>query len=49
MSTGRSETFTKHFSPIFALSRDSELLDLTLGRGEGFSGGGVEQELDPMS
>jgi len=49
MSTGRSETFTEHFSPVFALSRDSELLDLTLCGGESLSGGGVEQELDPMS
>jgi len=49
MSTGRSGTFTEYSSPVFALSRDSELLDLTLCGGESFSGSGVEQELDPLS
>jgi hypothetical protein len=49
MSTGGSETFTEHVSPVFTLGRDSELLDLTLGGGESLRGGGVEQELDSMS
>lgn len=46
MSTGWSETFTGHVSPVFTLGRDCELLDLTLCGGESLSGGGVEQELD---
>jgi hypothetical protein len=48
MSTGGSDAFTEHVSPVFTLSRDSELLDLTLGGGECLSGSGVEQELDSM-
>ena len=46
MSTEGSDAFTEYISPVFTLSRDRELFDLTLRRGEGFSGGGVIQKLN---
>jgi len=46
MSTEGLDTFTEYISPVFTLGRDRELLNLTLRRGEGLSGGGVKQELD---
>jgi len=46
MSTEGSDTFSEYISPVFTLGGDRELLDLTLRRGEGLSGGGVIQKLN---
>jgi len=46
MSTEGSDTFIEYISPVFTLGRDSELLNLTLCRGENLSGGGVKDKLN---